>query len=170
MIRRTRLGFFVGAFFCAAPVALIAQVVVPPGSEMPIPPKPETDTTKAVVKKDTIKAPFAALPSPKTTDIGPQLEWNREQMYSSGAYTVADLLERVPGVTSFRTGWLMSPKFAAVNGDLQRIRVFYDGIEMDNLDSRSGNLLDLTTIDLFTFSSVKRSIVVRSAFTFAAGA
>jgi hypothetical protein len=48
----------------------------------------------------------------------------------------------------------MSPKFAAVNGDLQRIRVFYDGIEMDNLDSRSGNLLDLTTIDLFTLENV----------------
>jgi len=48
----------------------------------------------------------------------------------------------------------MSPKFVAVNGDLQRIRVFYDGIEMDNLDSRTGNLLDLTTIDLFTLENV----------------
>jgi hypothetical protein len=154
VIRRIGLGFFVGAFFCIAPSDVTAQVVGPPGSEVPIPPKPETDTTKAQVKKDTIKAPFGRMPSPRTADIGPQYEWNREEMYSTGAYTVADLLERVPGTTSFRTGWLMSPKFVAVNGDLQRIRVFYDGIEMDNLDSRSGNLLDLTTIDLFTLENV----------------
>ena len=162
MIRRTCLGIFVGAFFCVSSQELIAQVVVPPAAETPIPPKPETDTTKAdstkvdssKAKKDTIKAPFGRNLSPKTTDIGPQYEWNREEMYSSGAYTVADLLERVPGTTSFRTGWLMSPKFVAVNGDLGRIRVFYDGIEIDNLDQRSGNLLDLTTIDLFTLESV----------------
>ena len=153
-MRRTCLGFFVGAFFCIVPSPAVAQVVVPPATEVPIPPKPTTDTTVARQRTDTIKPPFGRLPSPRTTDIGPQFEWNREELYASGAYTVADLLERVPGTTSFRTGWLMSPKFVAVNGDLQRIRVFYDGIEMDNLDSRSGNQLDLTTIDLFTLENV----------------
>lgn len=153
-MRGTRLGLFVGAFFCIVSQTSSAQVVVPPATEVPIPPKPPTDTTQAKQRTDTLKAPFGRLPSPKTTDIGPQFEWNREELYASGAYTVADLLERVPGTTSFRTGWLMSPKFVAVNGDLQRIRIFYDGIEMDNLDTRSGNLLDLTTIDLFTLENV----------------
>jgi hypothetical protein len=135
------------------PHCLSAQVVVPPASEIPVPPKPETDTT-AKAKKDTIKAPFGRLVGPRTADIGPQYEWNREQMFASGAYTVADLLERVPGTTGFRTGWLASPKFVAVNGDMARIRVFYDGIEMDNLDSRSGPVLDLTTVELWTLENV----------------
>jgi hypothetical protein len=91
---------------------------------------------------------------PRTSDIGPQYEWNREEMYASGAYTLADLLERIPGATSFRTGWLASPKFVALNGDLARVRIIYDGIDIDNIDTRSGRLLDLTTIDLWTLEHV----------------
>lgn len=152
MVRRSRLGYLVGAFFIAAPFALRAQVVVPPASEVPIPPKPKTDST--VAKRDTIKAPFGRSVGPRTADIGPQYQWNRDEMFASGAYTVADLLERVPGATGFRTGWLASPKFVAMNGDLRKIKVFYDGIEMDNLDPRSGSMLDLTTIDLWTLENV----------------
>lgn len=146
------LGPFVGAFFFIFPIAVAAQVVVPPSSEVPIPPKPESDSAK--VKADTIQPPFGRLQSPRTTDIGPQYEWNREELFASGAYTVADLLDRIPGNTSFRTGWLASPKFVAVNGDMTRVRVFYDGLEMDNLDGRSGTMLDLTTIDLWTLEHV----------------
>lgn len=159
MIGRRGLGPLVGAFFFAVPIVGSAQVVVPPASEVPIPPRPETDSTKAQTdtikaKTDTIKHPFGRLESPRTADIGPQYEWNREELFASGAYTVADLLERIPGTTSFRSGWLASPKFVAVNGDLSRVRVFYDGIEMDNLDGRSGTMLDLTTIDLWTLENV----------------
>ena len=75
-------------------------------------------------------------------------------MFASGALTVADLIERVPGVTGFRSGWLASPKYGAVNGDLTRIKVFYDGIEMDNLDPRSP-VLDLTLVELWTLESVQ---------------
>jgi hypothetical protein len=76
-------------------------------------------------------------------------------MFASGALTVADLLERVPGMTGFRSGWLASPKFAALNGDLNRVRLYFDGIEMDNLDPRSAPLLDLTTVELWTLESVQ---------------
>jgi hypothetical protein len=125
---------------------------VPPASEIPLPPKPETDSTAP--KPDTIKAPFGRMPLAHTADIGPQYQWNREQMYASGAYTLADLLDRIPATISFRTGWLMSPKHVAYNGDLRRVRVFYDGLELDNLDARGGSLLDLTTIDLYTLERV----------------
>lgn len=76
-------------------------------------------------------------------------------MFASGALTLADLIERVPGMTAFRSGWLASPKFAALNGDLNRVRVYYDGIEMDNLDPASGALLDLATIELWALESVQ---------------
>ena len=143
-----------GAFFVAAAPGLSAQVVVPPGSEVPIPPKPKTDTAAAAPKADTIKAAFGRGVGPRTADIGPQYSWNRAEMFASGAITVADLLERVPWATTFRSGWLASPKFAAVNGDLAKIKVFYDGIELDDIDPRNGGILDLNTVQLWTLENV----------------
>ncbi|MGK2962829.1 MAG: hypothetical protein ACSLFK_11875, partial [Gemmatimonadaceae bacterium] len=125
-----------------------AQEVVPPASEIPIPPRPASDTAEAP-RADTIQPPFGRALGPRSADIGPQYEWNREEMFASGALTVADLLERVPGITGFRSGWLASPKFVAMNGDLGRTRIFYDGVEIDNLDPRSAPLLDLTTMDIW---------------------
>jgi hypothetical protein len=148
---RACLGFAVGALVFSGGQAR-AQVVTPPGSEVPIPPKPKTDSTKQ--KTDTIKAPFGRAPILRTADIGPQYDWDREKLFASGAYTLADLLDRVPELTTFRTGWLASPKFAAVNGDFTRIRVFYDDVELDNLDTRSGSMLDLTTVDIWTLEHV----------------
>ncbi len=149
---RVRLGLLAGAFFIGVPPMAYTQVVPPPASEVPIPPKPKTDSTAP--KPDTIKPRFARSIDPPTSDIGPQYFWNREQLFGSGALTVADLIERVPGTTSFRSGWLTSPKFVAVNGDLDRVRVFYDGLELNSLDARSAPLLDLNTIQLWTLESV----------------
>lgn len=129
-------------------------MVVPPSSEIPIPPKPKTDTAAAKVRTDTIKAAFGRGYGPRTADAGPQLSWNRTQLFATGALTVADLLERVPWATSYRSGWLASPKFVAVNGDLGRIKVFYDGIELDNVDPRTGATLDLNTVQLWTLENV----------------
>ncbi len=146
------LGLATGVFF-GADSGVLAQVVVPPASEVPVPPKPAADTT-AVPKADTIQPPFGRSVGPRTADIGPQYEWDREEMFASGALTVADLIDRMPGAIGFRSGWLASQKFAAVNGDLNRIRIYYDGIEMDNLDPRNGALLDLTTIELWSLEHV----------------
>jgi hypothetical protein len=75
-------------------------------------------------------------------------------MFASGALNVAELIERIPGATSFTTGGLNTAKFIAVNGDLRRVRVFYDGIEFDNLDARTAPLLDLSAIQLWTLESI----------------
>lgn len=106
------------------------------------------------VNADTIKAAFGRGVGPRTADVGPQFSWNRTELFASGALTVVDLLERVPWATSFRSGWLASPKFVAVNGDLGRVKVFYDGIELDNIDPRSGSMLDLNTVQLYTLENV----------------
>jgi hypothetical protein len=157
MTRRLCLGFAAGAFFFGLPALVSSQVVVPPASEVPVPPKPPTDSTiradSVRVRTDTLQASFGRDVGPRTADIGPQYEWDRQQLFASGAYTVADLLERVPGTTSIRSGWLMSPKFVGVNGDLSRIRIFYDGLEMDNLDRRTP-ILDLTTVELWTLENL----------------
>lgn len=127
---------------------------MPPASEVPIPPKAKTDSAAAVPKPDTIKAAFGRGVGARTADIGAQYSWNPAEMFASGAVTLADLLERVPWATTFRSGWLASPKFAAVNGDLAKVKVFYDGVELDNIDPRNGGLVDLNTIQLWTLENV----------------
>jgi hypothetical protein len=149
---RARLGLLAGAFFVGVPVAGRAQVVPAPGSEVPIPPKPATDSAKP--KPDTTKARFGRSRDPVTADIGAQSTWNREELFATGALSVADFLDRIPGALTFRSGWLASYKFAAVNGDLNRVRVFYDGLELDNLDTRTAPLLDLNTVQLWTLERI----------------
>jgi len=136
-------------------------VVPPPVSEVPIPVKPKTDTTpdSVLVKVDSIKAPIGRFADPATYEIGPQYEWNRPQLFATGALSVADLLDRIPGVTTFRSGWLATPQTAAFNTDFRRVRVFYDGVEIDALDNTMGGMLDLSTVQLWTLEhlSIERS-------------
>jgi len=145
-----------------------AQVVPPPVSQVPIPPKPKTDSgpdsarvksDSAHAKIDSIKPPFGRFADPLTYEIGPQYEWNRAQLFATGALTLVDLLDRIPGITTFRSGWLSTPQTAALNGDFRRVRVYYDGIEIDNLDNSSGGVLDLSTIQIWTLEhlSIERS-------------
>src|SRR5438552_2307283 len=157
----TRLGLVAGALLYAPLAAAGAQVVPPPASEVPIPPKPKTDSgpDTARVKPDTIKAPIGRFADPALYEIGPQYEWNRSQLFATGALTVVDLLDRIPGVTTFRSGWLATPQTATYGGDFRRVRVFYDGIEIDNLDGRTGGVLDLSSVQLWTLEhlSIERT-------------
>jgi hypothetical protein len=104
--------------------------------------------------KDTIKAPLAQAPVPRLVGIGEQYHWDRDAMFATGAYTLADLLDLVPGATIFRSGWLASPMEAAYLGNPARIRIFYDGVEMDALASRANGILDLVAIPLWTLEDV----------------
>jgi hypothetical protein len=136
-------------------------VVPPPTSAVPIPVKPKTDSTADSLKKqqDSIKPPIGRFADPATYEIGPQYEWNRAQLFATGALTVADLLDRIPGAVTFRSGWLATPQTATYNADFRRVRVFYDGVEMDALDNTTGGLLDLSTIQIWTLEhlSIERS-------------
>jgi hypothetical protein len=148
-----------GALLYAAALPVIAQVVPPPASEVPIPVKPKTDSGPDSVRTDTIKAPVGRFADPVLYEIGPQYEWNREQLFATGALSLVDLLDRIPGVTTFRSGWLATPQTALHNGDFRRVRVFYDGLEIDNLDSRTGGVLDLANVPVWSLEhlSIERS-------------
>ena len=151
----------VGALLYAAAADARAQVVQPPASEVPIPVKPKTDSgpDSARVKADTIKPPVGRFADPALYEIGPQYEWDRTQLFATGALTLVDLLDRIPGITTFRSGWLATPQTAAYDNDFSRVRVFYDGIEIDNLDNRTGGVLDLSSIQIWTLEhlSIERS-------------
>ncbi len=145
------------------PVSARAQVVPPPVGETPIPVKPKTDSASAdttLAKADTIQPPIGRFADPVLYEIGPQYEWNRAQLFATGALTLADLLDRIPLLTTYRSGWLATPQSAAFNGDFQRIRIFYDGVEIDNLDPATGGILDLSTVQIW---SLERVSIERSA-------
>jgi len=98
---------------------------------------------------DTIKAPIARAEVPPTLGIGEPYAWDRNRLHATGALTLGELVDRVPGVTSFRAGWISAPEMAAVNGRFGRVRIFYDGIEIDPLNSRLNGQHDLSLIDLW---------------------
>ncbi|MEO6878847.1 MAG: TonB-dependent receptor plug domain-containing protein, partial [Gemmatimonadaceae bacterium] len=102
-----------------------------------------------VVKRDSIKAPLAHAELPQDLGIARRLHWSKDSLFATGALTVADLLERVPGITTLRAGWIASPSNAASMGDVHRVRVFYDGVSLDGLDPRGQGVLDLSRINLW---------------------
>ena len=103
---------------------------------------------------DTIRAPIARWVAPPAIGIGERYRWDRDALFASGALTLLELIERVPGVTGLRSGWFTTPQVAAYLGDVQRVRVFYDGLELDAIDPRGGNVLDLGEIQLWSLEEV----------------
>ncbi len=111
-------------------------------------------------RADSVQSPFARGDVQRTLEIGESLVYTRDELFQSGALTVGDLLDRLPAVAVFRTGWLPSPQVAAYGGDFSRVRAFYDGIELDDLELRDGAAPDLHQIPLWT---LERLSLVRSA-------
>ena len=84
---------------------------------------------------DSIKAPLARAEMPAQTDIGDRYRWTRDELFSTGALTLGELLGRIPGVVNYASGWIATPHTNTYGGDFRRIRLFYDGIELDPLDT-----------------------------------
>jgi len=84
---------------------------------------------KQATRKSALKAPIGRFADPALYEIGPQYEWNRDQLFATGALSLNDLLDRIPGVTTFRSGWLATPQTAMHMGDFRRVRIFYDGLQ-----------------------------------------
>lgn len=109
----------------------------------------------AAIRRDTLKPPFARASLPTPLEIGQALMFDRASLFASSALTVQDLLDRVPGITGFRSGWIASPMASAFFGDVRRVRVFYDGVAYDELDPRTGEILDLTQVQLWTLEELR---------------
>jgi len=106
--------------------------------------------------RDTIKAAFVQAEAPVLADPSGGYAWDRRTMFSTGALTVQDLLDRIPGLTSLRSGWISHPMSAAYLGDPGRVRVFFDGLELEELDPRlSTRIWDLTQIPLWALDDIR---------------
>ena len=163
------LGLLAGAVLPAVAVAQVTprDTVRPrPPVAAPIPVHPDTaaarDTARAtrdsVVKappRDTIKAPLAHAEAPSLPEVAGGYRWDREALFASGALTLTELLERIPGATGFTTSWLASPQTVAYSGDPKRVRVFMDGLEIDAIDPAQGGVLDLIEVPLWTLEEVR---------------
>ncbi len=163
---RVGLGCLAGAVLYVAPGRAAAQGSGEDSAHVRSDSVAGTDTTRAHVSKadsillsyhpDTTKtrAPIAHSEQPRLLGIGPAYHWNRDELFASGAQTLTDLLARIPGFTDFRAGWLSTPMIGTYMGNAARIRVFYDGVELDPLNARDGNTTDLATIQIWTLEEV----------------
>jgi hypothetical protein len=110
---------------------------------------------RLALRRDTLKAPFARSSMPVPVEIGQTLIYDRAALFASGAITLQDLLDRIPGITGLRGGWFAAPMASAYMGDVRRVRVFVDGVEYDAIDPRTDRQLDLTEVPLWTFEELR---------------
>ena len=108
-----------------------------------------------VVARDTIMDPLASAEAPVLADPQGSLIWDRNDIFSTGALTVQDLLDRVPGITGFRSSWIAQPMVSSFLGDPGRVRVFLDGLELTELDPRMRGMWDLSQLPLWALDDIR---------------
>lgn len=133
----------------------VVRVPIPPGEDSLL--RRDSLARRDTVRppRDTVKAPIATAEAPVLADPSGSFVWDRRDMFSTGALTVQDLLTRVPGVTTIRSGWIAQPMFASFLGDPSRVRVFLDGLELIELDPRAGRIWDLSQIPLWALDDIR---------------
>lgn len=113
-----------------------------------------TDSVNQAIAADTIKAPLARFEVPLDMEVTPRLRWRRDSILATGAVNLADLLDRVPGVTTYRSGWLAGIHAASYNSDAARVRIFLDGVELDAIEPRNEGALDLSDVSIWSLDEV----------------
>ncbi len=145
------LGFGLAA---GAVLPRISEGQIPTDTVVPAPtPAPERQDTIPVVP-DTVVTPIARAELPGTVGVNEPNRWHRPQFMGTGSLSLLDLVERIPGVTSFHTGWIASPMHAAHLGNAARIRVFLDGIELVPMDPQIGLVSELHDVPLWGLEEV----------------
>lgn len=120
-----------------------AQATTPPDT---LPPPP---------RRDSVFAPLPLSEGVPADRAGNLWRWSRDQLSQTGALSLADLLERIPGARVLRSGFLLAPQVVTWWGDPGRVRLFLDGVELDALDQRAGAARDLGLVELWTLESVE---------------
>lgn len=174
-LMRFGLGLLAGAVL---PGALVAQVptdtarakrdTIPKrdSARVVVPAPPQADTllkkdslahrdTVPRVRRDTIQPPIARAEAPQLLGIGGVMRYDRAALFATGMLTVADLLDRIPGTSTMRAGWIAAPIAGTWLGAPRRIRIFYDGVELDAIDPTTGGVFDLSQLPLWTLEELR---------------
>ncbi len=142
-----------GAASAAAPSNARAQSSAPDTALNKMePPKPQ--------RADSVQARIGRGDVMPSIEIGDSYTFDRETLFRTGALTVGDLLDRIPTITAFRSGWLAAPQTVAYGGDFSRVRLFIDGIELDDLEARNGAAPDVHSFPIW---ALERLTLVRTA-------
>ncbi len=139
----------------------VLSIATPLGAQVPS----VLDSALRVRQDSAARADSAvgALPEselPLLTEVGMSHRWNRDSLFSTGALTLADFLDRVPGLFTMRARFYMAPQVASYNGDVARVRLFLDGVELDALDPRGGGITDLSQ---FPIAALEELVIERGA-------
>ena len=118
---------------------------------VPLPAGPKRDSTR----RDTLKSPLSRAEVPPILEIGAPRIYDRTAMFATGALTLSDLLGRVPGLTEFTTGWLGAPTVVASQGDLRRVRIFLDGLELDPMGRRAQGAAPVNDLPLHALEELR---------------
>ncbi len=159
----------------------LTAVVSSTASGQAVPPRPPVDTTRPIAARidsavaapsgqpdrdsvarprelteaDTIKAPLPAAYLPATMGArSSSRHWTRAELFASGALTVAELLERIPGVTRMAAGFIQAPSALAWHGDAGAVRLYVDGVEREDLTPRNAGVPDFQLIPVWSFEEV----------------
>ena len=161
---RCLTGAFAGGVSGVAVVALLLtasqaaaqepQPAAPPDTAAAERPAISQESRPDSVRGDTLKSPLPVGEVPPLPAIGPEYRWRGDEILSSGALTLLDLLEQLPEISGYRAGWLLPPEYATVAGSFRGVRVFLDGVELDALDPRQEGLHDLGMIQLWPLEEV----------------
>lgn len=114
----------------------------------------------SIVRADSVPGALPQAEVPLLTEVGMSHRWNRDSLFSSGALTLADFLDRVPGISTLRARFYLAPQVASYNGELGKVRLFLDGVELEPLDPRSRTITDLT---LFPVAALEELVIERGA-------
>lgn len=112
------------------------------------------------MRADSVRGELPQAEVPFLTEVGMSHRWNRDSLFSTGALTLADFLDRVPGLATLRARFYLAPQVGAYNGDVARVRLFLDGIELEALDSRGGGITELSQ---FPIAALDELVIERGA-------
>lgn len=105
-------------------------------------------------RADSVQHRFGRTAPLPTLDVGESYTWDRDALFATGALTLGDLLERLPGYTTYRTGWLAAPQTLAVGGDFAHTRVYIDDVEWDDLNPRDDGAPDLHSLPIWALQQL----------------
>lgn len=110
---------------------------------------------RALTASDTIKAPVTrAYVPPASESFRQRRYWSREELFASGALTLAELLGQVSGATLHSAGFFLAPQVVAWHGRTDAVRVFIDGVERAEITPRNGPVADLSQVHLWALEDV----------------
>lgn len=146
-------------------LSLGVVLVAPAQAQLSRPARPGADSLErvrldSIARADSVSGELPRAEVPVLTEVGMTHRWNRDSLFSTGALTLADFLDRVPGLSTLRARYYMAPQVGSYNGDVSRVRLFLDGVELDPIDPRSGGVTDLS---LFPVAALEELVVERGA-------